>query len=47
MENKNENEAFSYTYSAKQQEEIEKIRKNTYRLKRIKWSSCDDLTGAS
>ncbi len=27
MENKNENEAFSYTYSAKQQEEIEKIRK--------------------
>ncbi len=46
MENKN-NGGFSYTYSAREQEEIRKIRKNIQitRKKRIKWSGCAALTG--
>ena len=47
MENKREKETFAFTYSAKQQEEVQNIRKNTFRRRRIKWSSCAGWMEAS
>ena len=39
MQDRQRREVFNYTYSAKQQTEIENIRKNIFRVRRIKWNS--------